>query len=282
MGLVAWALAMDVRRRWRNFERSCARPVESQLAVLQCLLARAANTEWGRQFGFTDIRTPQQYRARVPVTDYETAAASWHKAFDGAVDVAWPGHVRYFAMSSGTPAAAGTPWAGNKYLPVTADAIRGNMRAGGLLVAALARRGGISSIADGRVLYLGGSTVLTPRGKCLHGDASGIVPRHIPSWVRARSLPADDIRSVANWQEKVDLIVERYLTADVCALGACPSWAALLFKQMLQVAEARGFQRDAAGYAGKCHLCWSVRKYLAGIGASEKELQPRGVYALPA
>ena len=51
---------------------------------------------------------------------------------------------------------------------------------------------------------------------------------------------------------------------------------------LLQVAEARGFQRDPAGYAGKCHLCWSIRKYLAGIGASEKELQPRGVYALPA
>jgi hypothetical protein len=51
---------------------------------------------------------------------------------------------------------------------------------------------------------------------------------------------------------------------------------------LLKVAEARGYRRDPAGYAGKCHLCWSIRKYLVGIGASEKELQPRGVYALPA
>jgi len=247
MGLVACVLAMDFRRRWRIFERSCARPVESQFAVLRGLLARAASTEWGRRYGFADIRTPEQYRARVPVSDYETAAASWHKAFDGAADVAWPGHVRYFAMSSGTTAAAGAPGAGNKYLPVTADAIRGNIRAGGLLAACLARRGGSRSITDGRALYLGGSTILIPRGKCLHGDASGIVPRHIPSWVRARSLPADDIRGVANWQEKIDLIVERYLTADVCALGACPSWAALLFKQMLHAAEARGLGRRTIG-----------------------------------
>ena len=248
MGLIALALAMHVRRLWRSFERTCAKPVESQLAVLRGLLARAAGTEWGRQFGFADIRTPRQYRARVPVTDYEAAAASWHKAFDGAADVAWPGHVRYFAMSSGTTAAPGAPGAGNKYLPVTDDAIRCNIRAGGLLVAALAHRGGLRSITDGRVFYLGGSIALTPRGKCLHGDASGIVSRHIPSWVRGRSLPAEDIRRVANWQEKIDLIVERYLTADdVCALGACPSWAALLFKQMLQAVEARGLPRRTIG-----------------------------------
>jgi hypothetical protein len=247
MGLVDWALAMDFRRRWRNFQRACARPVESQLAVLRGLLARAAATEWGRRYGFADIRTPQQYRDRVPVAGYEAAAASWHKAFDGAADVAWPGHVRYFAMSSGTTAATDAPGAGNKYLPVTADAIRSNIRAGGLLMACLAHRGGPRSVTGGRVLYLGGSTVLTARGKCLHGDASGIVARHIPSWVRGRSLPADDIRTVANWQEKIDLIVQRYLTADVCALGACPSWASLLFKQMLKAAEARGLGRRTIG-----------------------------------
>lgn len=247
MGLVDWALAMDFRRRWRNFEFSCARPVESQLAVLRGLLARAATTEWGRRYGFADIRTPEQYRARVPAAGYEDASASWHKAFDGAADVAWPGHVRYFAMSSGTTAATDAPGAGNKYLPVTADAIRSNMRAGGLLMACLAQRGGPRSITDGRFLYLGGSIDLTPRGKCLHGDASGIVARHIPAWVRGRSLPADDIRRVANWQEKIDMIVERYLTANVCALGACPSWAALLFKQMLQTAEAGGLAQRTIG-----------------------------------
>ena len=247
MGLVAWALAMDFRRRWRNFELSCARPAESQFAVLRGLLAKAAATEWGRRYGFADIRTPEQYRSRVPVTGYEAAAESWHKAFDGAVDVAWPGHVRYFAMSSGTTAATDAPGAGNKYLPVTADAIGSNMRAGGLLMAGIARRGGPRSITDGRFLYLGGTIGLTPRGKCLHGDASGIVARHMPFWVRGRSLPADDIRRIANWQKKIDLIVERYLAADICALSACPSWAAMLFKQMLQAAESRGLGRRTIG-----------------------------------
>ena len=240
MGLSSWALSMFARRRWRGFEHACARPVDSQLAVLRGLLGRAADTEWGRRFGFADTRTPEEFRRRVPVLDYEAACASWQKAFDGATDVAWPGHVRYFALSSGTTA-------GNKLLPVTADALRSNLRAGSLLVALLARRGGAASVADGRFCYLGGCTTLRARGRSLYGDASGIVARHIPFWARRRSLPAADIRAVANWQEKIDRIVERYLTADVCGLSACPSWAALLFQQMRQAAERRGLGERAIG-----------------------------------
>jgi len=244
MGLLSAVLAVDFRRRWSGFERACAKPVESQLASLRGLLARASQTEWGRKFGFSDIRTPDQFRRRVGLMSYEQSAPDWHRAFDGAADVTWPGHVRYFAMSSGTTATSeGTPGAGNKYLPVTHDAIKSNLRSGGILMAALARKGSARSVTDGRVLYLGGSTALTRRGRCLHGDASGIISRHIPKWIRGRSLPDDETRGMANWQRKIDRIIERYLTADVCALGACPSWASLLFKQMLETASKRGLGR---------------------------------------
>jgi len=148
--------------------------------------------------------------------------------------------VRYFALSSGTTA-------GNKLLPVTADAVDSNLRAGGLLVAILARRGGSDSVTNGRFCYLGGCTTLREKGRCLYGDASGIAARHIPFWARFRSLPARDIRALANWEEKIDRIVERYLTAGVSALSACPSWAALLFKQMLQAAGERGLGARTVG-----------------------------------
>jgi len=247
MGLGSWAFSLFANRRWQSFERSSAACVESQLAVLRGILARAAETEWGRRYGFGDIRTPEQFRSRVPVIDYETASRHWHKAFDGARDVAWPGHVRYFAVSSGTTADTRAPGAGNKALPVTADAVRSNMRAGSLLLAVLARKAGAGSVVNGRFCYLGGCTNLCRMGQSLCGDASAIVTRHMPFWARRLSLPNDDIRAIANWQEKIDRIVERYLTADVCGLGATPSWAALLLKQMLQEAETRGLGKRTIG-----------------------------------
>jgi len=240
MSLTSWAVSRLSGRHWKRFERACARPADSQVAVLRELLRRAAETQWGRRYRFGDTRSPEAFRRRMPITGYKEASESWHRAFEGATDVTWPGHVRYFALSSGTTA-------GNKLLPVTRDAIRSNLRSGALLVAALARRGGAESVTAGRFLYLGGCTTLRERGRSLYGDASGIVARHIPFWARGRSLPEADIRALANWEEKIAGIVERYLTADVAALSACPSWAAMLFKHLREAAAARGLPDGEIG-----------------------------------
>ncbi len=152
----------------------------------------------------------------------------------------WPGHVEYFAASSGTTA-------GNKLIPVTREAIRSNRRSGGLLAAVLARRGGCPALAGGKFLYLGGCTSLHPRGRSLCGDASGIMARHIPFYARGRRLPPPDVAAIEDWEERIGRIVGGCLGADVRAMGACPSWAAILFKQLRQEAEARGLGRPTVG-----------------------------------
>jgi hypothetical protein len=43
-----------------------------------------------------------------------------------------------------------------------------------------------------------------------------------------------------------------------------------------QAAEA-GFV-PAEAYAGKCHLCWDVRRWLAEAGLHEQELGPAWMY----
>jgi hypothetical protein len=218
----------------RQFDAACRDPAATQRNVLAELLRRAAGTEWGRRFDFADIGSPEQFRARVPVTPYAEQSTHWLGSCQGRRDLCWPGHVRYFAISSGTTA-------GEKLLPVTADAIRSNLRAGGLLASILARRGGAKALLGGKFLYLGGSTTLRENGRCLYGDASGIVTRHIPKIARRRHLPESDIAALGNWEQKIDRIVERYLAADVAAVSACPSWACMLFRRM----------RAAAGGAGK-------------------------------
>ena len=241
--MVAKVVSMFADRRLRRFDQATADPAATQLAVLRDLLRQGALTQWGRPLGLAEVVTPRQFRQRVPVTDYAAAAPLWHRAFDGARDVTWPGHVRFFAMSSGTTGAAGSPGGsqpGNKMIPVTPEAIRTNLRAGALLAAFLARRGCPENLLAGKVLYLGGCTSLRQQGKSLVGDASGIVGRHIPFYLRSRRLPGKDIAAIADWEQKIDRIVQRYLTADVRIMGACPSWAALLFKQMIQQAESRG------------------------------------------
>ncbi|MFO7869998.1 MAG: GH3 auxin-responsive promoter family protein [Kiritimatiellia bacterium] len=224
--LAVLAVEAAIRRRTAQLEESGRDPAASQSRLLRGLLGRAAATRLGRKHGFSKIRTPEEYRSAVPLADYETASPEWHEAFEGARDVTWPGHVRYFALSSGTTA-------GNKLLPVTREAIASNKRSGAALLAFMARRVGAETILDGKFFYLGGSTSLRKRGRSLYGDASGIMGRHIPFYAHGRYLPEADIACVADWERKIRMIVERYLTSRVRVLSACPSWAALLFKEMI-------------------------------------------------
>jgi hypothetical protein len=47
---------------------------------------------------------------------------------------------------------------------------------------------------------------------------------------------------------------------------------------LLAEAEALGFVPSSDGYAGKCHLCWSIRRQMAAAGASAEVLQPANLY----
>jgi len=240
MGALAGCIARMLEWRLRRIESSTADPLPCQIAVLRNLLRRAADTELGRQYRFAEIASPEQFRARVPIMPYETACTFWHRAFDGATDIAWPGHVRYFALSSGTTA-------GNKLIPVTADAIKSNRRAGMMVLAYLTRRGDAASLLEGQFLYLGGSTTLRSRGRCLVGDASAIMALHVPWYARRRVLPDPQTMAITDWEAKIRRIVENYLHADVRALSACPSWAALFFRQMIAAAQAAGDPNPAVG-----------------------------------
>jgi len=50
---------------------------------------------------------------------------------------------------------------------------------------------------------------------------------------------------------------------------------------LAQAARAAGFQPRAQGYAGKCHLCWDVRRFLALRGDHADELGPTWLYEQP-
>jgi hypothetical protein len=49
-------------------------------------------------------------------------------------------------------------------------------------------------------------------------------------------------------------------------------------KRLLEGSERCGFEADPAGYAGKCHLCWSVRRHLVQSGAGGEDFAPESVY----
>ena len=236
-----WLLRLYARKRIRHLARMD--PREAQRAVLATLIRRARGTKFGRDHGFSPASSLDDYRSRVPLRDYDAFwDAYWRQPFPLLDDCTWPGRIPWFAVSSGT--ATGT----TKYIPVSREMRRSNVRAGADLLAFHLANRPDSRLLAGRVFMLGGSTGLERRAPGVYsGDLSGIAAATMPGWARLRHFPPRDIESIADWEEKIGRFAERSLDAQIAAVAGTPSWLLIFFERL---AETAGGKRIADIYPG--------------------------------
>ena len=129
-----WLLRLYARRRLGHL--AAMDPQQAQRRVLSSLISRARHTKFGRDHELSTAWSLDDYRARVPLRDYDAFwDAYWRAPFPRLTDCTWPGLIPWFAVSSGTTTAA------TKYIPVSREMHRSNVRAGAeLLVHHLANR----------------------------------------------------------------------------------------------------------------------------------------------
>ena len=89
-------------------------PVKAQRRELRKLLRRAQNTAFGQKYRFQFIlhsKNPiEAFRRLVPVFDYDKMHDEWwYRNLKGERNVAWPGKIKYFALSSGTASRGRAP-----------------------------------------------------------------------------------------------------------------------------------------------------------------------------
>lgn len=70
--------------------------------TLMHILKLSENTEYGKKYGFADIKSVDDYRKSVPVTVFEDYAEYVNKMKEGKEDILFPGKAVYFANTSGT------------------------------------------------------------------------------------------------------------------------------------------------------------------------------------
>ncbi len=99
----AW-VATNSSGYWR-YRRALADPAGVQHALLMDYVRLNADTEFGRQHGFSTIRSVADYQARVPLATYADCAGSIQAIAEGRPRVLTRESVRAFALSSGSVAA---------------------------------------------------------------------------------------------------------------------------------------------------------------------------------
>ena len=225
-----WLLRLYARQRLRRLARMD--PEQAQRRTLSSLIRRARGTQFGRDHGFSADWSLDDFRSRVPLRDYDAFWESyWRAPFPRLTDCTWPGPVPWFAVSSGTTTGA------TKYIPVSREMRRSNVRAGAELMVHHVANRPESRLLAGRVFMLGGSTGLVRQAPGVSsGDLSGIAAAEMPGWARLRYFPPRDLETIADWEEKIDRFAARSLDEEISAVAGTPSWLLIFFERLAGIA----------------------------------------------
>lgn len=211
-------------------------PVAAQEKELLKLVRRAAGTRFGKDHDFTSIKSVADFQARVPLRTYEQMWTEyWQPAFPNLEGVSWPGPVPYLTLSSGTTSGA------SKYLPLTKEMRRSNVRAALTTLSLHAAANPKSKFFAGTSLMLGGSSDLQEEAPGIYsGDLSGVIAKTMPAWAKPFAFPPDEIALMSDWDAKLHRIAEASLDRSVRVITGTPSWVLILLERVAQLRAQKG------------------------------------------
>lgn len=207
-------------------------PVEEQKKVLEELLEKAKDTQFGKHYDFASILESDDvqnaFSEAIPYHDYKKITEDWwSRTIDGEPDVAWPGSPDFFALSSGTTGKK------SKRIPVTEDMLDSITRAGRQQVFAMSNFDMPAEFFEKEIMMLGSSTNLQERDGKKEGEISGISASNIPFWFKKYYKPGDKIAKIDDWDERVLSIAKNAKNWDIGALSGIPSWMELMLKKVI-------------------------------------------------
>ena len=189
-----YALALSGRRLWREFDTWTVSPYIAQEQRLMSILRRNQDTEFGRDHAFRTIRSLEDYRASVPVGDYESIRPYVHMIMEGKTRVLTADAPFMFNLTSGT---TDKP----KLIPVTRSAADKNARLTTLwLYRTLVDH---PDFFHGPFLFLASPPVEGyTAGGLPYGSASGLSLTTAPWLLKRRHVIPDEILDIKDYEAK--------------------------------------------------------------------------------
>ena len=200
-------------------------PIEAQNRVFKEILQRAANTRFGQDHGFSEIRTHADFVNRVPIRDYEDLKDYVNEVVDGKEDILWPGKPLYFAKTSGTTSGA-------KYIPITKESIKHQVEASRNAILNYIHETGKSDFVNGKMIFLQGSPEMQEKNGIQLGRLSGISAHYVPNYLQKNRLPSWETNCIDDWETKVNAIVNETMNEDMTVIAGIPSWVQMYFEKL--------------------------------------------------
>ena len=217
--------------RMRDLEKHQTQGELLQRKVLNHLLRRAKDTEYGREHGFATTKGYEDFVKFNSVNTYEELKGQIDRMRHGESNVLWPGRVKWYAKSSGTTNDK------SKFIPVSSEGLHKLHYAGGFdSVALYLRNNPQSRIFDGRALILGGSHAPNyNQSNSLVGDLSAILIENINPLANLLRIPKKETALLSDFEVKRERIAREAIGKDVTNISGVPSWMLSVLNCVMEI-----------------------------------------------
>ncbi len=200
-------------------------PAKTQQKVFQNLIKTAAETQFGLDHDFSEIKTFQDFAAKVPTRDYEALKPYVEKVIAGKYNILWPGKPLYFAKTSGTTSGA-------KYIPLTKASMPTHIKAARNAILSYIYHTQKADFVSGKMIFLQGSPVLDEKNGIKIGRLSGIVAHFVPKYLQKNRMPSWETNCIDDWETKVNAIVAETFSENMTVISGIPSWVQMYFEKL--------------------------------------------------
>lgn len=223
--IISWFL----KKRVHQIELFLKYPIDVQEELLLKLVATAKRTEFGEEHDFSSIKNYKDFTNKVPIQRYESIEPLIERCRKGEQNLFWATPIKWFAKSSGTTNAK------SKFIPVSDEALEYcHIKAGKDMLCLYINNNEETQLFTGKGLKLGGSSEIYKDNNSYFGDLSAIITGNLPFWVDYSSAPSQEVALMAEWETKMEAIIDETIDENITSLIGVPSWMLVLLNRVLE------------------------------------------------
>lgn len=230
MDILNSVLIWIMKKRIHQIELFMKYPQDVQNELFKKLITTAQNTEWGKKYHYASISSPDEFRQRVPLSQYEDIFPYIDRIMKGEENLLWPGKIKWFAKSSGTTNAR------SKFIPVSKESLEDCHYKGGKdMLSLFINNRPETKVFTGKGLSIGGSHQINPMNPdTFYGDVSAVIIQNLPFWAQFIRTPKLEIALMDDWEKKIEKMAAYTMEENVTSLLGVPTWTILLMQKILE------------------------------------------------
>ncbi|MBA2248760.1 MAG: GH3 auxin-responsive promoter family protein [Chitinophagaceae bacterium] len=231
MKLLSTTISGLARLRFWRIQNWATQPAAAQREVLQELVTAAQYTEFGRKYNFSKLFSVKEFKANVPVHEYDDIKPYILRMMDGEENVLWNTPVYWFAKSSGTTSDK------SKFIPISDESLKDtHFKASKDVLTYYYKNFPDSDLLTGKSLVVGGSHQIHQFNDEMHyGDLSAVLMQNTPFWGHWIRTPELKIALLDEWENKIEKLASSTITENVTSLAGVPTWTIILIRRILEI-----------------------------------------------